>query len=78
MRKIGIKGVRTGVVLWLYEKDKVFYIPTSTLSQLKSDGEKSIGLRHVDKYNMIEIPSTKRRVFMDSDYSVLKNLKEGE
>lgn len=77
-KKIGIKGVRTGVVLWLYEKDKVFYIPASTLSQLKSDGEKSIGLRHVDKYNMIEIPSIKRRVFMDSDYSVLKNLKEGE
>ena len=77
-KKIGIKGVRTGVVLWLYEKDKVFYIPTSTLSQLKADGEKSVGLRHIGKYNMIEIPSIKRRVFMDSDYSVLKNLKEGE
>lgn len=76
--KVGIKGVRSGVILWLYEKDKVFYIPIRTITQLKEDGEKSIGLRHVGKYKFIEIPSTKKRVFMDSDYSVLKTLEEGD
>ena len=76
--KIGIKGVRSGVVLWLTEKDKVFYIPASTIKQMRQDGEKSIGLRHIDKYNIIEIPSIKKRVFLDSDYSILKTLKEGE
>jgi hypothetical protein len=76
--KVGIKGVRSGVVLWLYDKDKVFYIPTSTITQLKEDGEKSVGLRHLEKYRIIEIPSIKKRVFMDSDYSVLKDLQEGE
>ena len=30
------------------------------------------------KYNIIEIPSVKKRVFMDSDYSVLLSLKDGE
>ena len=76
--KVGIKGVRSGVVLWLYEKDKVFYIPTSTLIKLKKDGEKSVGLRHLGTYNIIEIPSVKKRVFMDSDYTILTSLKEGE
>lgn len=76
--KVGIKGVRSGVVLWLYEKDKVLYIPTKTITKLIEDGEKSIGLRHLDKYRIIEIPSTKKRVFMDSDYSILHNLEEGD
>jgi hypothetical protein len=76
--KIGIKGVRTGVVLWLIDKDKVMYIPMSTIKQLKEQGEKSIGIRHLEDYNIIEIPSVKKRVFMDSDYTILKTLKEGE
>lgn len=78
LSKVGIKGVRAGVVLWLYEKDKVFYIPIKTIKQLKDDGEKSIGLRHLDKYRIIEIPSVKKRVFMDSDYSVLTKLEDGD
>lgn len=78
VKKVGKKGVRSGVVLWLYEKDKVFYIPTRTITQLKQDGEKSVGLRHIGKYDMLEIPSIKKRVFMDSDYTVLKQLHEGD
>ena len=76
--KIGIKGVRVGVVLWLVDKDKVLYIPMSTIKQLKENGEKSIGIRHLTEYNIKEIPSVKKRVFMDSDYSILLNLKDGE
>jgi penicillin-binding protein-related factor A (putative recombinase) len=78
-KKVGIPGVRSGVVLWLYEKDKVFYIPTKTLVKMKEeDGEKSVGLRHIGKYRMIEIPSEKKRVFMDSDYSILLRLEDGD
>lgn len=77
-KKVGIPGVRSGVVLWLYEKDKVFYVPTSTITKLKQDGEKSVGLRHIGKYRIIEVPSVKLRVFMDSDYSVLMNLEDGD
>jgi hypothetical protein len=76
--KIGIKGVRAGVVLWLYEKDKVFYIPIKTVKQMKHDGEKSVGIRHLDKYRIIDVPSVKKRVFMDSDYSILLSLNEGD
>lgn len=76
--KIGRKGVRAGVILWLIDKDKVMYIPMATVKQLKEQGEKSIGIRHLEDYNIIEIPSVKKRVFMDSDYTILKSLKEGE
>lgn len=70
-------GVRSGVVLWLYEKDIVLYIPVIVIKQLKDIGEKSVGIRHLDKYDIIKIPSEKLRVFMKSDYSVLLSLKEG-
>lgn len=75
-KKVGIPGVRSGVVLWLYEKDRVFYIPTQTITKIMESGEKSVGLRHLEEYRIIEIPSVKLRVFMDSDYSVLKSLKD--
>lgn len=77
--KSGIKGVRAGVVLFLYEKSKVLYIPVSTIKQIKEAGEKSVGLRHLDSHRIFELPSMKKRVFMDTDYSYLvDNLEEGD
>lgn len=77
--KIGIPGVRVGVILWLYEKDIVMYIPASTIMTMIEDGKKSIGIRAIDEgYNIKIIPSVKRRTYMDSDYSILMNLNEGE
>ena len=78
--KVGIPGVRAGVILWMIDHKKVLYIPVSTFKKLKEDGKKSVNIKMLaDKsYNIIEIPSTKKRVFMDSDYSCLKNLKDGE
>ena len=78
LKKVGIPGVRCGVILWLIEKDKVYYIPVSTIKQMKKDGKKSVGISAVDNYNIIEIPSVKKKVFMDSDYSILLSLKDGE
>lgn len=79
IQKVGIHGVRAGVVLWLYEKDKVYYIPISTIKKMKEDGKKSVGIKAVEEgYNIKEIPSVKKRVFMDSDYSCLMNLVDGE
>lgn len=76
--KVGIKGVRAGVVLWLYDKDKVLYVPISTITQMKKDGKKSVGLKAIEEgYNIIEIPSKKKRVYMDSDYTCLSSLEEG-
>lgn len=78
-KMVGKKGVRSGVILFLYEKDRVFYIPASTITQLKAEGKKSVGIKAFESgYNIIEIPSKKLRVFMDSDYTVLMDLKEGD
>lgn len=76
--KVGIPGVRCGIILWLTEKDKVLYIPVSTIKIMKEKGEKSVGIRSLNDYRIIEIPSIKKRTFLDSDYSVLLNLKDGE
>ncbi len=76
---VNVYGLRVGVILYLYEKDKVFYIPIKTIETMKSDGKKSVGLKAVEEgYRIIEIPSTKLRVFMDSDYTILRELNEGD
>lgn len=78
--KVSIKGARVGVVIWFREHDEVLYVPISTITKMKEDNKKSINIfkSREEGYNIISIPSKRRRVFLDSDYSILKNLKEGE
>ena len=40
--KVGIKGVRTGVIIWAIDHDLVIYSPISTVTQMMEDGKKSI------------------------------------
>lgn len=75
---VGIPGVRVGVVLWLIDKDKIFYVPISTVIQMKIKNKKSISYKDIDKWRIMEIPSIKKVVFMDSDYSILDILEEGD
>lgn len=45
---------------------------------MKKDGKKSINIKDSMLYNSVEIPSIKKRTFLDSDYSVLvKRLEDG-
>lgn len=78
--KVGIPGVRAGVVLWMIDHDRVVYVPIATITKLKNDGKKSVNIRTIesDGYKIIDIPSVKKRVFMDSDYSVLMTLEDGD
>lgn len=71
-----VPNLITGVVLWLYEKDTVHFIPTYTVQEMKGCGLKSINPKTLDKnkFYILEIPSVKKRTFMDSDYSVLTNV----
>ena len=71
--KIGIKGVRAGVTIWFCDKDRIIYVPIETIIQMQKDGLKSVNIRTIDEtdYEFINIPSVKKRVFMDSDYRVL-------
>lgn len=75
-----IPNVHPGVVVWFSEKDTVIWVGIKAMEKMVNDGEKSIGLRMLDKslYNIIVLPSIKLRAFMSTDYSILANLKEGE
>ena len=80
--KVGIKGVRSGAVIWAIDHDLVIYCPISTITKMKSDGKKSIhfikDLAENSPYRIIKIPSVKKRVFMESDYSILTTLDDGD
>ena len=80
IKKVGIPGVRAGVIIWFYEEDLIIYAPISTITQIKESGRKSISIKMVEDklYNIVKIPSIKKRTFMDSDYSILTTLKDGE
>lgn len=73
---VGISGIRVGIILWLYEKDKCLYVPIKTVTKLLSKNEQSVGIRHLGKEEIIDIPSKKKRVFLDSDYKQLLDLEE--
>ena len=75
-----IKGIRSGVILWMIDHNIVVYLPIITIKKMKEDNKKSFNIKDLidNKYRIIQIPSKKRRVFMDSDYTILKDLKEGD
>lgn len=78
-KKVGIPGVRAGVVLWFIEHPAtVLYIPISTFTKLIADGKKSFNVKMIgsDEYPSILIPSKQLRVFCESDYQVLLDLPE--
>ena len=54
------------------------YIPISTVTQMLNDNLKSVNIQKISNYNIIDIPSKKLRTFMDSNYSCLLDLKEGD
>lgn len=77
--KVGIKGVRTGVIIWFIDHDKVVYVPISTISKMKKDNKKSVNItKDLNDYDIIEIPGKKKRVFIECDYSCLSELDEGK
>lgn len=80
LERKGRKGVRSGVLLWFIEHDKVCYVPVATFEKLKNDGKKSVNIKMLESndYRIIEIPAVKKRVFLDCDFRVLQDLQEGD
>lgn len=68
-----VLNIQCLVIIWFTDHDRVIAVPISTLKQMKQDGKKSVNIKTIEeeRYNYIEIPSVKKRVFLDSDYSVL-------
>lgn len=78
LSKAGKKGIRVGIVIWYIDHDKVIYVPVNTICMMKKDKKKSINIKNIDQYNIILLPSVKKRVFLDTDYTPLLFLEEGE
>lgn len=78
LSKVGIKGVRAGVVIWFIDHDTICYVPIKTITKLKEDGKKSVNIKMLadTTYRIIKIPSEKLRTFLNGDYSVLATLQE--
>lgn len=76
----GKKGVRAGVLIWFIDHDSVVYVPVAVIKKMKEDGKKSVHINDASNgvYKILTIPSVKKRVYMDSDYSVLATLVDGD
>ena len=78
--KVGIPGVRTGMLLWFIDHDVCIYVPTSTVTKMIEDGKKSVNIKmlNTNEYNIKVVPSIKKRTFLTCDYTCLRNLVDGE
>mgnify|MGYP002624492615 CR=1 FL=1 len=70
---IGLEDVAQYIIVWYSKYDKIIACPASEALRMRDDGKKSISLKMLEdkSYNIIDIPSTKLRVFMESDYTCL-------
>ena len=75
-----IQGVHRGVMLWFQDHQRVLYVPLLTIAKMKQDGKKSVNIRTIDSdgYEYLNIPSIQKRVFLDSDYSVMMELPDND
>lgn len=66
-------NVCAGFVIWFKEKDVVIWADISVVDQIYKDGNKSIQLKMLEKssYNLLVLPSEKKRVYLSTDYSKL-------
>ena len=71
--KKNITGLVAGVVLWLSDHDKVIWVPITTFDKIKSEDGKSFNIKMLDnpEYQCLELPSVKKRKFLNTDYSKL-------
>lgn len=77
--KVGIPGVRAGVILWAIEKKIVLYIPINTFTKIKAAGKKSFNLTkdlNSSDFPSLLLPSSTSRVFPTVDYTPLLSLPE--
>ncbi len=75
-----IPGVRIGVILWFIDHDCICYCPISSIYNMKKDNKKSVHINYVKnkEYGVIEIPSIKKRTYLEADYSILTKLNDKE
>ena len=81
----GLYKTFPGVIIWFYEKDTIIWVSIDEMEKMVLDGEKSIGLRMLDKqkpykksYIIYEVPASKLRTFMEADLKYLVEVLNGK
>lgn len=72
-----IKGLCVGIIWWSIPNESVVFIPVQTFEQLRKEGKKSFNFKKMindPNYKSQVIPSNKLRTYLQSDYSVMKEL----
>ena len=72
----GLKDVKRVVVIWMIDHDLVLAAPIREIAKMKKDGLVSINVKTYKKYNILELDSIKKRVFLEVDYSKLNELED--
>ena len=77
----GLKDVRRCVIIWFIDHSKVICAPISAIARMKDDGLVSININKLDEYNLkeyniLELESAKKRVFLDTDYSRIAEVSD--
>jgi len=75
-----IPGLYAGTVIWFVERDKVVWVPIQTWEKIKLEGGKSFNIKMLDNpdYECLDLPSRKKRVFMETNYSALIDYYENK
>ena len=74
------EDVHAGFIIWFSEKDIVIWVDINVVEKIYKDGNKSIQLKMLKNgtYDIKELPSVKKRVYLDTDYQYLIDLYKGE
>ena len=70
---VGVKDVQPYILVWYSKFDKVIACPVAEALKMQKDGKKSISLKMLndDTYYVIDLPSTKKIKFLETDYTYL-------
>lgn len=76
-----VPGARIGIVIWFIDQKRVFYVPFTTVVQMKEvDGKKSVNCKksQSEGYYIIEVDVEDYREYIKCDFRFLQDLKEGD
>lgn len=77
-KKMNKRGINAGVIIWFIDHFRVCYVPIEEVLRLESLNYKSINVKMIDddQFNVYNIPSIKKRLFLDSDYSIMTDIAD--
>ena len=63
------------IIIWFIDHDKILATRVDEIEKMKQDGLKSININHLGNYQILDIPSVKKRVYLESDYKAILELE---